>query len=210
MATDAQSISQSTKPPKRRFRNYLLDARFQLKYTGMVVAVTVLVTGAVGYWLGSEAYSMSKENTELLKAQPNVSPELFEFLEEQSEAKDAEVLQRITTGIGALVVTLALALAVTGIIVTHRVVGPAYKLKLLLNDVAAGSLNVRGGLRKGDELQALGDAFKHMVVSLRERREEELAQLDAAIEKGRAAKIDGAVLADLDALRDRLRATLDS
>lgn len=211
MATEAHSMPKSGQGPKRRLRNYLLDARFQLKYTGMVVAVTIVVTGIVGYWLGSAAYDYSRESTQVLTTQAaGVSPELFEYLQQQSREKDAEVLRNIVIGITALVLILAFALGLTGIVVTHKVVGPAYKLKLLLGDVARGSLNVQGGLRKGDELQDVGDAFKEMVSSLRERREDELAQLEAAIDKGTKAGVDADLLADLSALRERLRATLDA
>src|SRR5690606_38468001 len=167
VSTDAQSMPKPGQSPKRRIRNFLLDARFQLKYTGAVVAVTVIVTGLVGFWRGREAYHYSRESTQVLTAQAaGVSPELFDYLQEESAAKDAEVLRNIVFGISSLVVILAIALGITGIVVTHKVVGPAYKLKLLLGDVAAGSLNVRGGLRKGDELQDVGDAFKTMVAAL--------------------------------------------
>ncbi len=211
MATEAQSMPKSGQGPKRRLRNFLLDARFQLKYTGMVVAVTMIVTGAVGYWLGSEAYRYSRESSEVLTAQAaGVSPELFAYLQQESEAKDAEVLRSIVIGIGSLVVILAVALGFTGIVVTHKVVGPAYKLKLLLGDVAGGSLKPRGGLRKGDELQEVGDAFKRMVTSLRERREDELAQLEAAIEKTREGGAGDEAIGDLEALRDRLRTALET
>jgi nitrogen fixation/metabolism regulation signal transduction histidine kinase len=208
--TDAQSMPKSGQGPKRRLRNYLLDARFQLKYTGMVIAVTVLVTSAVGYWLGSEAYAYSRESSDVLTTQAaGVSPELFDFLQRQSEEKDAEVLQQIVIGVSSLVVILAIALGLTGIVVTHRVVGPAYKLKLLFGDVAKGSLNVRGGLRKGDELQDVGDAFKAMVTALRERREDEIAELERTLTTAREAGMHEAVLADLEAFRDRLRTTLE-
>lgn len=211
MATEAQSIPKSPQAPKRRIRNFLLDARFQLKYTGAVVAVTVIVTSAVGVWLGNEAYRYSVENSDMLTAQAaGMHPDLFEFMQEEAEAKDAEVLQSIVFGVSALVVILALALGFTGIVVTHKVVGPAYKLKLLLGDVAGGSLNVRGGLRKGDELQEVGDAFKTMVSALRVRREEELVELDGAIDKARTAGLEGEPLEALIALRDRLQRTLET
>ncbi len=210
MSTDAQSMPKPGQSPKRRIRNFLLDARFQLKYTGAVVAVTVIVTGLVGFWLGREAYHYSRESTQVLTAQAaGVSPELFDYLQEESAAKDAEVLRNIVFGISSLVVILAIALGITGIVVTHKVVGPAYKLKLLLGDVAAGSLNVRGGLRKGDELQDVGDAFKTMVAALKQRREEELAELESAIEKATAAGLEGDALESLVLLRDRLQRTLE-
>lgn len=210
MSIEAQSMSKPGNSPKRRFRNFLLDARFQLKYTGAVVAVTVIVTGLVGFALGREAYRYSRESTQVLTAQAaGVSPELFEYLQEESAAKDEEVLRNIVTGVSVLVLILAIALGLTGIIVTHKVVGPAYKLKLLLGDVAAGSLNVRGGLRKGDELQDVGDAFKNMVSALKTRREEELEDLDGAIEKARGAGLEGEALDALVSLRDRLQRTLE-
>lgn len=217
MATEAQSMPKPGQAPKRRLRNFLLDARFQLKYTGAVVAVTVLVTGAVGYWLGSEAYSYSTGMTQMLLMQRGggleVTDEMQQLFEEEARESDAQVLRKIVTGIVALVLILAVALGLTGIVVTHRVVGPAYKLKLLLRDVANGSLNTRGGLRRGDELQDVGDAFKEMVVALRMRREDELAQLERVLEKAEESADDpesDVVVRDLRALRDRLRATLEA
>lgn len=217
MATEAQSMPKPGQAPKRRLRNFLLDARFQLKYTGAVVAVTVLVTGAVGYWLGSEAYSYSTGMTQMLLMQRGggleVTDEMQQLFEEEARESDAQVLRSIVTGIVALVVILAVALGLTGIVVTHRVVGPAYKLKLLLREVANGSLNTRGGLRKGDELQDVGEAFKEMVVALRRRREDELAQLERVLGKAEAAARDpdaDEIVRDLRALRDRLRATLEA
>ena len=49
---------------QRKLRNYLLDRRFQLKYTSMVVLVTVTVAGGLGY----VAYGFSKGQTEALTA----------------------------------------------------------------------------------------------------------------------------------------------
>src|SRR5690606_40241813 len=67
VSTDAQSMPKPGQSPKRRIRNFLLDARFQLKYTGAVVAVTVIVTGLVGFWLGRR----SEEHTSELQSREN-------------------------------------------------------------------------------------------------------------------------------------------
>jgi nitrogen fixation/metabolism regulation signal transduction histidine kinase len=221
MATDAQSIPKSGgKQPKRRLRNFLLDRRFQLKYTGMVVLVTVVtavaVTTGVGGWLGNEAYKYSQGMSEMLLMQRGggmaVDDELQQLFEDEAHEQDEQVKSQIINGIVLMVVVisvvLTLALGVTGIVVTHKVVGPAYKLKLLLGKIEEGNFNVRGGFRKGDELQDVGEAFKRMVASLRERREEELTQLEEAIEEAKSAGADEAVLEKLDALKERLEATL--
>lgn len=214
MTADAQSMPKSKEgPPKRRFRNFLLDARFQLKYTGMVVAVTVFVTGSVGLWLGTEAYNYSRGMSQMLLMQQEgamqVDDELHALMAQEAAEEDAKIFRQIVIGIVALVLILSLALGFTGIIVTHKVVGPAYKLRLMLGDVAAGTLNIRGGFRKGDELQEVGEAFKDMVKSLKTRRAEELAQLDEAIAAAKESSADEAVLEQLTALRDRLQATLE-
>jgi len=216
MTADAKGISTAKpKQPKRRLRNFLLEPRFQLKYTLAAVLVTVLVTGVVGAWLGSEAYSYSKGMSQMLLMQQEMSEmevdaALHELFEREAAERDAQVLGQIAMGIGALVVILSLALGFTGIIVTHRVVGPAYKLRLLLGDVASGQLNTKGGLRKGDELQHVGIAFKDMVVALRARREEELAQLDEALETAKDEGANDAVVEKLERLRERLAAVLDT
>lgn len=202
MTTEAASVPKSSGgSPKRRLRNFLLDPRFQLKYTGMVVLVTVVIAAALGYI----AFTYSQGMTDMLEMQQMMSGETADFVLEESAKRDQEVLWSIVGGIALL----ALALAFTGIIVTHKVVGPAYKLTLLLGDVERGNLNVRGGFRKGDELQNVGEAFKSMMSSLRERRRDELAQLERALETAREHDTDEAVLAELSALRDRLKSTLE-
>lgn len=223
MTAEAQTLPKPKGPPKRRLRNFLLDSRFQLKYTGAVVVVTiisaVLVTGIVGGWAGQKAYEFSRGQSEMLTMQQGgggeyVSDELQAYLEEEARQRDEEVKDQIVGTIVTMVVVVSLVLTLilgfTGIVITHKIVGPAYKLKLLLSDVASGKLNVRGGLRRGDELQDVGDAFKSMVSALRERREEELAQVDEILEAAKDADSNEDVVDKITALRERLQSTLDN
>jgi methyl-accepting chemotaxis protein len=192
-------------PPKRRLRNYLLDTRFQLKYTGMVVIVTVAVASVLGWF----AYDHSRGQTEMMAMQiamqPDLNPEAAADLTGFGEAEDRKVLLSIVLGI----LGLAFALGFTGIIVTHKLVGPAYKMRLLLNQVAEGKLKLQGRLRKGDELQELFEAFANMVESLREAQAREVAELDAAIAHAKEAGIDERDLRAIQEVRDRMNAALD-
>jgi len=205
MSANAETVPQTSAPPKRRLRNFLLDTRFQLKYTGMVVAATVVVAGVLGYF----AYDYSRGQTESLTVtmamQPDLHPEVAADLEGWAEAQDQKVLFAILGGI----VILALTMGFTGIIVTHKVVGPSYKMRRLLRNVADGHLKVEGRLRKGDELQELFHAFEQMVVKLRERQAKEVAQLDLAIEKARNSGASDDALADLVSVRDEMQSQLD-
>jgi len=192
-------ISTQPKPPiKRHMRNYLLDPRFQLKYTGMVVGVSIVIASVLGYF----AYDYSKGQTEALTIQmamqPDLDPEVASDLEGFARALDQKVLASIIGGI----VILALALGFTGIIVTHKLVGPAYKMRRLLREVAEGKLKVAGGLRKGDELQELFEAFADMVQSLRDAQAKEVAALDAALTAAREHGIEDEALASVVVLAD--------
>ncbi len=204
MAANAESLPQTSGAPKRRLRNFLLDSRFQLKYTGMVVAVTVVVAGFLGY----VAYRHSVDLTQAVTAAEMINamtPEAQELLISESEAQDRKVLMGIVGGI----LLLALALGLTGIVVTHKVVGPAYKIRRIFGEIADGKLKVQSRLRKGDELKDVFDAFESMIETLRARQAAEVAQLDAAIEKVRAAGASEEVIAEIAAVRDQMQAELE-
>lgn len=209
MTSDVQTLSgrPGSHHPKRRWRNYLLVPSFQLKYTAMVVGVTVIVASV----LGVVAYRYSQGQTEVLTAKrletegDAVSAELVEDLRRYGEEADRTVATSIVVG----VLLLALALGATGIVVTHRLVGPAYRLKMLLREVRDGRLVLPGRLRKKDELQDIFVAFSEMLVSLRAAKEQEIGLLEAAIERARAAGVPADAILDIEQLRDRVRASLD-
>jgi methyl-accepting chemotaxis protein len=204
-ANAANEVVGTQGPPKRRFRNYLLDPRFQLKYTGAVVLVTVVVAAVLGYF----AYDFSRGQTEALTIQmamqPELDPEVAQDLHGWAQAHDRKVLYGILAGILAL----ALSLGVTGILVTHKVVGPAYKIQKLLHEVAEGHLSVQSRLRKGDELQNVFEAFAKMVETLRERQAEEVALLDAALDEAKSSGVAEGTLQPIRDVRNRMQAELD-
>jgi len=190
---------------QRRMRNYLIDRRFQLKYTGMVLLVTVSVASGLGFM----AYRFSRGQTEALTvqmlAQPDLDAETMSYLNQISQQEDRKVRNAIVAG----VLFLSFALGLTGIIVTHRVVGPAYRMKRLFEHVGAGKLEVTTGIRKGDELQELYHSFARMVESLREQRGEEIAQLEETLIKMESAGMRSPQITELRALLERIRKTVD-
>lgn len=168
--------------------------------------VTVVVASVLGYF----AYSYSKGQTEMMtisqmEANIDLDPVVMQAIEADAQAADRRVLFSIVGGVAFLV----FALGITGIYVTHKVVGPAYKMRLLINEVATGRLRLAGRLRKGDELQHVFLAFADMVESLREAQAREVAELEAAIEKARETGADESALKGVVEVRDRMRAALD-
>ena len=195
----------SAPPPKRRMKNYLLDPKFQLKYAGMVVVVTFIVSAVLGY----QTYHYSSGQTKMLMMSANNTPGLsqnaIDKLQRDSEAED----MRVALWIGGGVLLLTVVLGLTGIFVTHRLVGPAYKLRLLMKEVQRGRLRVVGKLRKGDELQDVFIAFEKMVAAMRERQIVEIRMLEGTIEKAQKEGVSQEIVDELNTFRAHMRQELD-
>jgi nitrogen fixation/metabolism regulation signal transduction histidine kinase len=101
-------------------------------------------------------------------------------LRQQSQNLAGRQRAMFTTLVAALSLLVVL-IGFAGIVVTHKVAGPIYKMKRQIKSVADGHLAVPGKLRKGDELVDFFEVFREMVLSLRKRQEQEIALLDAAI-----------------------------
>lgn len=107
------------------------------------------------------------------------------------------MLWTLTSALGLLVVMLALA----GIVVTHKIAGPIYKMKRQIREVSAGKLHIPAPLRKGDDLVDFFDAFALMVDNLRSRQQQEIARL----EEGLNAISSSCGEAELRPIRELLR-----
>ena len=117
---------------------------------------------------------------ERLHAQQDQLVKQADTLKRQASALAARQTAMIYTLCGALALLVVL-IGAAGIIVTHRVAGPIYKMRANLLHVADGRLRVPTPLRKGDELVEFFEAYRSMVISLRERQEVEISKLVQAI-----------------------------
>lgn len=243
---------------QRRIKNYLLDRHFQLKYTGYLVAIALLLSVCLGAVLWNTSRAVIEQSRraveqgeqvvargrEVLTESQKVSavvqmnivkdpvygdnPALREAfmgdaskqderlasqqkalerqagdLKRQSESLLGQQQNMLATLLAALAVLVVL-IGIAGILVTHRVAGPVYKMQRLMSSVADGELPTPSRLRKGDELVDFFRAFESMVQSLRERREGDLGHVKKALEKlGPDAKPDQ--IQPLKDLEDSLR-----
>lgn len=235
-------------PPKRLLRNYLLNPRFQLKYTAMICGVALVLSSGLSAVVfhnanaarmqannavsqAERAFRESKTSAEVLQQNAIVSagdnPELIaqinrdlhraetELTSKLAEARQAResielnyARTRLTLLLGCAL--LVLLIGISAIVITHKVVGPVFKLKRLLRTVGSGNLDIRERLRKGDELEDLFEAFISMVESLRRSQQGELEQLESAIAAARSANAPDSLIENLESLRDKMRATLSS
>ena len=102
----------------------------------------------------------------------------------RAQAVEMEEQQRMfLVGLWIMLSLLVIAIGLAGIVFTHRIAGPVFKMKRLLRQVGEGKLILRERLRKGDELQHFFEAFEKMVDALREHQKGEIAKVDAILAK---------------------------
>ncbi len=219
---------------QRSLKNYLVDSRFQLKYTAFLVGVTLSLSLILGVFLWSTSRQLVAESNKVsdvvkmsIKDDPvyGDNPELTKAFNDSALESDQRVLRQqhammtgVVGGLGVLVVLMGLL----GIYVTHKVAGPVFKMKLLLRQVGSGKLNFEtGGLRKGDELQDFFEEFQDMVEKLKARQAQEVAALERALAGARAADVacascgasreraDRGSIAGIEDLRDAMKAALE-
>ena len=218
---------------QRSLRNYLIDSSFQLKYTGLIIAVALVISAILGLFLLSTSQKVVEQSQRVVDESKKVSdvvkmtiannyadnPELANaftgeaLLTEQKIAEQRQVLvQKQRTMFGALVGGLTLMvilIGLLGIYFTHKVAGPIFKMTGLLRQVGEGKLSFHGRLRRGDELQNFFRTFLDMVEKLKARQRREYQLLDSAIEKAKEAGASEDALRDLAVVREEMRVSLE-
>lgn len=170
-----QAANQAVDPRARR-RTFLVDRKFQLKWTFIIVAVGVIISAGLGYFI----VRLNLTNTDLLELDAVYADKVADF--------DALAIYYLI----GFVVVMALALFTWGIFMTHRVAGPIFIIARYLGQLGSGQVPQTRPLRKGDELKEFFDTFAGMVDGFRDRNLEEAALLAKAaaelVDKGGSAE----------------------
>ncbi len=180
MAEEAQS--EATAPPRpsgksqRKMKNYLLDLRYQLKFTLTMVGLAAALTSALGYVILSKAHEASRV-VQVRALDP--TDELAQQLVQQFEHND-RLLVWLLVGFGAL---MSIVLTIYGIVLTHKVAGPLFKVTLYLDKIRDGKLGQVYNLRKGDELVEFFEHFKAAHDALRRQEEGDIELLQRCADK---------------------------
>ncbi len=223
MTTQAPAApAEKTGRHQRSIKNYLLDAPFQLKYTGYLIGVALVISIVLGVFLWRTSNKVVDESNKIsdvvkmsIKNDPiyGDNPELMKSFTDSSAESDNRVLQQQRAMLGSVVgglTLLCVLIGLLGIYITHKVAGPVFKMKQLLKQVGQGKLNFpRGGLRKGDELQHFFDAFLKMADDLKARQRNEVEMLEAGIASAKSSGASDEALAKIIAVRDEMKASLD-
>lgn len=212
-------MSETQTPPAagardRKLRNFLLDARFQLKFAAYFVALALVIAGFLGVFIvrtTSSLFSQLSESVEARKKAAETSRELgtctvnneltanmedaslvaslaeksrkideeYEAEKQAAQAQSIEVQKQQQRTLWVMLGVLFLfivGVAFVAIVITHRIVGPLFRIKRMAREVASGVVRPPAyGLRPGDELQDVFAVFSEMVTALRERTESDLS-----------------------------------
>jgi hypothetical protein len=129
-------------------RNFLINPKFQLSFLGYTLGVSV-ATIAIFYLADAYFFWKFRQLGQGLGLPSNHV--FFQFLDEQKSAKD--VYYAITAGVAFAFLT------VCGLLLSHRVAGPLYRLRKHLDMVAEGKTVSDVRFRKGDYFPEVADAY---------------------------------------------------
>jgi len=159
---------------KRKVKNYLIDVGLQLRYTLAIVAVAVVLTAVLGYRI----YAATQDTSKVIAMTSLVEPAIAQQLEAQFADTDRQVM----FGIIGFGLVLVLSISGVGILLTHKVAGPLYKISSFFGRIRDNRLGpAPNKLRKGDELQNFYLSFREMHQAIRARVEEDVRVMDGAL-----------------------------
>lgn len=136
--------------PSRR-KKLIIDPQFQFGFLKYSLGITF---GTIAIWLASNFYFFSK--FEKIGTDLNLPTNhiFFVFIAEQKHAMNSIVL--VTS------IIILLLLVSSGIVYSHRIVGPLIKLKNYMNDLAENKDEKALSFRKNDYFVELAESFNRL------------------------------------------------
>lgn len=136
---------------QRKWRNLLLNTRFQGRLTLFVLLAGIACAGLNAYLYYIyvvESYGF-----------------IFRYSKLPKDLIDARYSDLLTFGIalGAITLVVLLLIALWVLIMTHRAAGSVYKIKKVTEEITAGNLHARVRLREKDDFHDLADSFNEMM-----------------------------------------------
>ena len=184
----AQSLSPIPPPdaleaqPRRRrqLRNLLIDRSYQLRFTLAIAGVAASLTAC----LGALVYHALREASQVVALRMLDPTDLEATALQQQLLRNDRLLLAGLFGFGVVLVVL---IAGYGVLMTHKVAGPLFKISRHMNLIRDGRLARLDDLRKGDELTEFFATFRGMHEALGRGAVDEAAlleQLAAELEWG--------------------------
>lgn len=184
---------------KRHWRNFLLDVRYQVTFTLPMVLLAAALFAGLGYIAMNKAETATKIGINQIDETGSAYLENADDM--RQTLRDRE--RSIDIGIVLIGLGLCVALGLYGVVLSHRVAGPMYRLNAELAKLRAGQVTPVTPLRKGDHLVEFYDGFCQATLALREREQREVEVLRRVIA---SAESEGVANEKIEPLRNRLHA----
>jgi hypothetical protein len=152
-------------------RQVLVDRGFQLKYALAMGAAGLVVAGIFGLWL----HQTHAQAIAILAPDPETRALL---------AGSDRTLLGVLAVVAAL---LAGALALLGVVITHRVAGPVFVMGHYLRVLSEGRFPRMRTLRRSDELKSFFQTFIDAVEAMKAREARHASVLEDAVARMEAA-----------------------
>lgn len=140
---------------RRRFKNFLLDPNFQIKYA-LYFAASGLAVMSLMFGLFTFRLNHVLESMPTLAAEPSaLESTLYGLIYD---------ISLFTLLAFAMNVVLSFCFA---LFMTHRVVGPAHVIESYIRDLQSGNYDSKRTLRKSDDLQAVMASLRDLGATLK-------------------------------------------
>ncbi len=192
---------------RRYLKNYLLYRTYQLRYTLIMVTISSLLVAGLGY-IWYEQMRVTSKTIEV-NALSSYSSSDVQQLQNAMKTYDNRRLLALV-GFGVL---FALLLLGYGIILTHKVAGPLYKISRQMEAIKDGALGPLDELRKGDHLHEFYENFKQLHSALRTRAEEDVQSLSKmldTLEQMKSQVAEPGALREIDTMRADVKNLIDA
>lgn len=188
--------------------HYLINKKFQLKYTLAMVAMVsaVMLATGVGIYVGMwssiiENFSQFKvsENLETAKRIAGYEEARYkkgdfrlekifreaELLSAREKETLHNALKSVNRSLVPKIIILVAVIFLAGIFISHRIAGPMYRFEKSAEAIRNGDLSVNFNIRKTDEMRETAVTLEEMVESLRK----DIKEIKVLAEKGRTEEI---------------------
>jgi methyl-accepting chemotaxis protein len=146
-----QTLTNAGHKHRRYIKNYLINPTFQFKY----VFWMVLIGAVLALTYSMLFYNFARESYDLIIELSNVSKETQFTMHQQ--------LGKVIFVQGLITFIFLFCIGLVGILFSHRVAGPLYKLKAAFERVKMGEHQLRIYFRKYDEFQDVAQEFNKML-----------------------------------------------
>jgi len=134
-----------------RRKRYLVTPAFQLRYTGLILFCLFAVSAVCMLTVYYSSVSLLGEKL------AHVYP----------QGRLVAAVKEVNLIIASRLLVLIPVLVFAGIMLSHRIAGPTYRIERTLREIGRGNLDIRITLRKRDELAGIAEAINDMTAGLR-------------------------------------------